>query len=85
MRHTPDFTLPNGIMIECKERLLTLDRMKHRLIKLLHAQLDIRFVLRNPDAPIGPDSKTTYAQWCDKLGIKWSKGSIPQEWLGERA
>ena len=27
--YTPDFTLPNGIIVECKGRFLTGDRMKH--------------------------------------------------------
>ena len=32
-RYTPDFILPNGIIIETKGRFLTKDRQKHLLIK----------------------------------------------------
>src|SRR5262245_44271553 len=51
--------LAECIMIECVGRLLSLNRMRHRLIKQLHPELDIRAVLRDPDARIGPDSKIT--------------------------
>ena len=42
--YTPDFVLPNGIIIETKGRFTADDRRKHAFIKLQHPKLDIRFV-----------------------------------------
>ena len=45
--YTPDFVLPNGIIIETKGRFTVADRRKHILIKKQHPKLDIRFVFEN--------------------------------------
>jgi hypothetical protein len=82
-RYTPDFELPNGIIIETKGRFITADRKKHLLVKEQHPELDIRFVFSNPRAKISKTSKTTYADWCDKFGFKYAAKMIPKEWLDE--
>lgn len=82
--YTPDFELPNGIIIETKGRFVTADRKKHLLVKEQHPELDIRFVFSNPRAKISKVSKTTYADWCDKYGFKYAAKMIPKEWLDER-
>jgi hypothetical protein len=84
-KYTPDFPLPNGIIIETKGRFLTADRQKHLLIKKQHPELDIRFVFSNANARISKQSKTTYAAWCEKNGFLYATGSIPVEWLNEKA
>ncbi|UYO47827.1 hypothetical protein KQX64_17870 [Rhodopseudomonas palustris] len=81
--YTPDFVLPNGIIIETKGRFVTEDRKKHKLIKQCHPNLDIRFVFSNPNTKIGKKSKTTYAMWCDQLGFHFAKLFIPHEWVNE--
>ena len=43
-KYTPDFILPNGILIESKGLFTPVDRRKHLLIKKQHPKLDIRFV-----------------------------------------
>jgi hypothetical protein len=83
-RYTPDFVLPSGIIIETKGQFVTEDRTKHRLLREQYPALDLRFVFSNPNAKIGSKSTTTYAMWCDRLGIKWAKGSIPAAWLSEK-
>lgn len=83
-KYTADFVLPNGIIVETKGRFVTADRTKHRLIKEQHPDLDIRFVFSNPNATIGKKSKTTYAMWCDRLGIQYAKRLIPEAWLKEK-
>lgn len=83
-KYTADFVLPNGIIIETKGRFVTADRTKHRLIKEQYPDLDIRFVFSNPNATIGKKSKTTYAMWCERLGILYAKQLIPDVWLKER-
>jgi hypothetical protein len=45
--YTPDFELPNGIIIESKGRFVAADRKKHLLVKKQHPTLDIRFVFSN--------------------------------------
>ena len=81
--YKPDFRLQNGIFIETKGRFTLEDRKKHLLIKEQKPDLDIRFVFQNPNAKLTKKSKTTYAQWCDKNGFKWSNKDIPHEWINE--
>lgn len=81
--YTPDFVLPNGVIIETKGLFQTDDRQKHILVRGQHPLLDIRFVFSNAAARIAKKSKTTYAAWADKLGFKWAHKVIPIEWLTE--
>lgn len=81
--YTPDFPLPNGIIVESKGRFITADRQKHLLIKQQRPDLDIRFVFSNPNQRISKTSRTTYAMWCDKHGFQYAKALIPEAWLKE--
>jgi len=83
-RYTPDFILPNDIIIEAKGRFLTKDRQKHLLIQKQHPNLDIRFVFSNPNQRISKISKTTYAMWCQTNNFKYAKETIPVEWINEK-
>jgi hypothetical protein len=83
-KYTPDFLLPNGIIVETKGRFMTDDRQKHLLVKAQHPEHDIRFVFSNPNQRISKTSKTTYAMWCEKHGFMFAKGSIPQAWIDEK-
>lgn len=83
-RYTPDYVLPNGIIIETKGRFVTADRKKHKLIKEQYPDLDIRFVFSNSRGKISKASKTTYAMWCEKYGYKFADRLIPEEWLVEK-
>ena len=82
-RYTPDFVLPNGIIVETKGRWLTADRQKHLLVQKQHPSLDIRFVFSRSKERIGKKSKTTYGMFCEKYGFKYADTSIPDEWLKE--
>lgn len=83
--YTPDFVLPNGIIIETKGYLDTNDRKKMKLIKEQYPELDIRFVFSgNPEKkPIYKGSKTTYAEWCKQLGYPYASKVIPLKWTQE--
>lgn len=83
-RYTPDFLLPNAIVIETKGRFMTADRKKHLLIQEQHPDLDIRFVFSNPNTRISKQSKTTYAMWCETNGFKYAAKLIPQAWIEEQ-
>lgn len=82
-RYTPDFILPNGIIIETKGRFLTADRQKHRLIQEQFPDLDIRFIFSNPNQRISKTSTTTYAKWCERYGFLYARENIPREWITE--
>lgn len=84
-KYTPDFVLPNGIIIETKGRFLTADRQKHLLVKAQRPDLDIRFVFSSANTKISKGSKTTYAMWCEKHEFKYATKSIPPAWLKEKS
>jgi len=81
--YTPDFELPNGIIIEAKGRFTSSDRSKHLRIKEQHPELDVRFVFSNSSNKLNKNSNTTYAGWCEKHGFLWSDKIIPKDWLKE--
>jgi len=82
-KYTPDWILPNGIIIETKGQFKVPDRQKHLHIKTQHPDLDIRFVFSYLNGKISKGSKTTYAMWCEKHGFLYSKHWIPEAWLQE--
>lgn len=82
-KYTPDFLLPNSIIIETKGRFLTADRQKHLLVKAQYPNLDIRFVFSNSKTRISKQSQTTYAAWCEAKGFKYADKFIPQAWIDE--
>jgi hypothetical protein len=83
-KYTPDYVLPNGIVIETKGRFTPEDRKKHIWIKEQHPSLDLRFVFSNPRGKLRKGAKTTYADWCDKNGFLYAGKEIPQAWLNEK-
>jgi hypothetical protein len=79
--YTPDFILPNGIIVESKGRFVAADRKKHLKVKEQHPDLDIRFVFSNSRAKLNKGAKSTYGDWCDKYGFTYADKRIPDEWL----
>lgn len=82
--YTPDFVLPNGIIIETKGRFTVDDRRKHLKIKKQHSNLDIRFVFSNSRAKLSKGAKTNYADWCTKNKFLYADKIIPLEWIEEK-
>lgn len=80
--YTPDFVLPNGIIVEAKGRLTVFDRAKHLQIQTQYPELDIRFIFQY-DNPITKGSKTRYTDWAEKNGFKCAMKHIPKEWYEE--
>ena len=78
--YTPDFKLPNGIIIESKGRFVAADRKKHLKVKSQRPFLDIRFVFSNSRAKLNKGAKSTYGDWCDKHGFLYADKRIPDEW-----
>lgn len=81
--YTPDFILPNGIIIEAKGLFEVADRKKHLLIKEQYPNLDIRFVFSNCKTKISAGAKSTVAEWCEKYGYKYASREIPAAWFKE--
>lgn len=79
--YTPDFILPNGIIIEAKGVWTVDDRKKHLLVREQHPHLDIRLVFMNASNKIRKGSDTTYARWCEKKNIIYANKTIPKSWL----
>lgn len=83
-KYTPDIVLENGIVVEIKGRWVTADRHKIALVKQQYPEMDLRMVFSNSKAKISKASKTTYADYCDKLGIPFADKMIPDEWINEK-
>ena len=80
--YTPDFILPNGIYLETKGFWDAADRRKILAVVRDNPDIDLRMVFQAPFNKISKKSKTTYAQWCEKHGIKWAAvHAIPIDWL----
>ena len=84
-KYTPNFRLPNGIIVETKGRFISDDRKKHLLVQQQHPDHDIRFVFSNSKAKLNKGAKSTYADWCIKHGFLYADKTIPEEWLDETA
>lgn len=82
-KYTPDFKLPNGIIVETKGIFDAADRKKHALVREQHPAKDIRFVFSNSKAKLYKGSPTTYAAWCQKNGFKYADKLIPAAWFSE--
>tara|TARA_R100001082_G_C4347564_1_gene152986 strand:+ start:293 stop:745 length:453 start_codon:yes stop_codon:yes gene_type:complete len=82
--YTPDFVLPNGIIVETKGRFTAEDRRKHLCVKLQHPKLDIRFVFESSRRKLSKGAKTSYGQWCEKNKFMYHDRIIPEDWLYER-
>lgn len=81
-KYTPDFLLENGIVVEAKGRFKSSDRTKMLAVCARNPHLDIRMVFQR-DQRLYPGSTTTYSEWCDLKGIKYSVGKIPSAWAEE--
>lgn len=84
-KYTPDFRLPNNIIVEAKGLFDASDRAKHLLIKAQHPEIDIRFCFQRASTRLRKGSPTSYAMWCEKHGFKYCEKTIPEEWIKESA
>ena len=82
--YTPDFVLPNGLIIETKGMFTAADRRKHIAIKKQHPKLDIRFVFENSRRKLRKGAKSSYAEWCIRYGFLYYDRIIPEDWLKEK-
>ena len=80
--YNPDFLLPNNIHLETKGYWDAKDRRKILAVKKADPSIDLRMVFQAPYNKISKQSKTTYAQWCERHDIPWTSfHNIPLDWL----
>ena len=80
--YTPDFILPNGVVLETKGYWRPEDRRKVKQVITENPEIDLRMVFQDPYKKISKKSKTTYSKWCQRYGIKWCAfHAIPIDWL----
>ena len=79
-KYIPDFMLNNGIIIEAKGRWDLDDRKKIVMVREQNPGLDVRMVFQR-DHPLNKGAKTKYSEWCEKRGIPYAIGRIPEKWL----
>lgn len=81
--YTPDFFLPNGVVIEAKGQFTAGNRVTLKAIRKAHPTLDLRLVFM-ADNRISKNSTTTYSDWAEQFGFKYALGEIPTPWLLEK-
>lgn len=69
-KYTPDF-VRGKLIYELKGRWTAADRKKMKLLVDQHPEYEIIMCFQNPNIKINKGSKTSYADYCDKNGIKW--------------
>jgi predicted nuclease of restriction endonuclease-like RecB superfamily len=83
-RYTPDFrpkTPDVKWLLEAKGYFTPGDRAKTLAVLSAHPGLDLRFCFQNAKNKLNKNSKTTYADWCDKHGIPWCEKTVPAAWF----
>ena len=68
--YTPDF-VKDDIIYELKGRWTAQDRKKIRLLVEQHPEYKFVMVFQNPNIKITKNSKTSYADYCNKYKISW--------------
>lgn len=80
--YTPDFILPNGVIVETKGLFDQDDRRKMVAVKAQHPHLDIRLCFMNANVKLSRAPRAlTYWQWAERHNFLWCEGHIPTSWF----
>ena len=80
--YTPDFFLPNGVVVETKGHFSSDDRRKMLAVKSQYPLLDIRLCFQNAQVKLSKAPKSlAYWQWAERHGFLWCQGHIPTTWF----
>ena len=82
-KYCPDWSINDCKFIEVKGYFRASDRAKHLHIKEQHPEIEVMFIFGDARNKIHKNSKTSYADWCDKYGFRYTdvKQGIPEEWF----
>lgn len=83
-KYTPDYVLPNGIIVEVKGYWSLEDRKKFLYVRESNPDKDIRMVFQNSKNKLRKSSKTTYSDFCIKNNIIFAEKKIPLNWIFEK-
>ena len=78
--YTPDFILPNGVVIEAKGYFTASDRTKLQAVRAAHDSIDLRLVFM-ADNKINRRSEMRYSDWCNRYKFQYAVGNIPEAWI----
>lgn len=84
-KYLTDFKIAPTVFIEVKGRLMPSERKKYLLVKEQNPDVELRFFFDKANNKLYKGSPTTYGEWADKNGFKWSetKIGIPKDWIKE--
>lgn len=82
-KYKPDFLVPNFV-IECKGKMTR--EVRKKLLAIIKSNPDkkLHLVFERPQNKIDRGSKTTYAMWAEKHGIKWSDTVPLMKWFKKK-
>lgn len=81
-KYTPDWLLPNGILVESKGNFTPKNRTLMLDVIEANPDRDIRMLFQ-ADNFMTRKKVGRYSDWCNKKGIKYAIGRIPDEWFEE--
>ena len=80
--YTPDFFLPNGVVVETKGHFSSDDRRKMLAVKSQYPLLDIRLCFQNAQVKLSKAPKSlAYWQWAERHGFLGVKATFPTTWF----
>lgn len=85
-KYTPDFYVKDRLLyVEGKGKWTGTDRKKMLMVIDQHPEIEFRMFFVSGNKRLSKVSKTTYGDWCDKNGIKWSdlQRGVPKEWINK--
>lgn len=82
-KYTPDWLLPNGILVESKGNFTAPNRTLMLEVIEANPDRDIRMLFQQ-DNFMTRKKVGRYSDWCNKKGIKYAIGRIPDEWFDEK-
>lgn len=80
--YVADFSLPLGVIIECKGYMDARTRKHLLYVKKKYPNTDIRLLFQRASTKLarGPQSMT-YGQWATKHGFVWAEKTVPESWV----
>ena len=78
--YTPDFFLPNGVIVEAKGRWRPKERKILKALQESNPELDIRMLFMR-DNWLTTKHLQRYSDWCNKNNIEYAVGRVPESWL----